>query len=101
MTVVNIKHISGSDLADAVRIDRRSRWGNPFIIGRHGTRDEVIARYRADLWRRIRAGEIALEDLAALDRKTLACWCAPQPCHGHVLERAAACAAAELERAGT
>ena len=98
MTVVNLKHISGADAADAVRIDRRTRWGNPYVIGRHGSRAEVIARYRADLWRRIGAGEIALADLAALDGRTLACWCAPQPCHGHVLERAAAWAADRLRR---
>jgi hypothetical protein len=25
----------------------RQKWGNPFAIGRDGTRDEVIAKYRA------------------------------------------------------
>ena len=29
-----------------VRIDRKSRWGNPFRIGPHGNREEVIRRYR-------------------------------------------------------
>ncbi|MYH38826.1 MAG: DUF4326 domain-containing protein, partial [Rhodospirillaceae bacterium] len=67
---------------NTVLIDRRTRWGNPFRIGRDGSREEVIARYRADLWRRIRAGEIALEELAALDGCWLACWCEPLPCHG-------------------
>ena len=55
--------------------------GQPFVIGRHGTREEVIALYRAEFWRRIRAGEVSLEELAALHGKTLACyWCAPLPC---------------------
>ncbi len=63
-------------------------------------RGQAIARYRTDLWRRIRAGEIALEELAALDGCWLACWCHPEPCHGHVLARAAAWAAQALaERA--
>lgn len=31
----------------AVYIGRPSRWGNPFIIGRHGDRAAVIAKYRA------------------------------------------------------
>ena len=52
---------------NTVLVDRRTRWGNPWRVGRDGTRTEVIARYRADLWRRIRSGEIALEELAALD----------------------------------
>ena len=50
---------------DVVRIDRATRWGNPFVIGRDGSRAEVIAKYRARLWREIRAGRIGLEDLAA------------------------------------
>jgi len=78
-------------------IDRRTKWGNPFKVGRDGTREQVVARYRADLWRRLRAGEVALEDLAQLDGMWLACWCDPLPCHGHVLARAAVWAAARLE----
>ena len=88
---------------NTVLIDRRTRWGNPWRVGRDGSREEVIARYRADLWRRIRAGEVTLEELAELDGCWLACWCANDghPCHGEVLERAAAWAARMLaERAG-
>ena len=78
-------------------IDRRTKWGNRFRVGRDGTREQVVARYRADLWRRTREGEVALDELAALDGMWLACWCHPLPCHGHVLARAAAWAAAQLE----
>lgn len=79
-------------------IDRRTKWGNSFRIGVDGDRDRVIALYRVDLWRRIRAGEIALEDLAELHGMWLACWCDPLPCHGNVLARAAQWAARELGR---
>lgn len=72
-----------------VRIDRRTRWGNPFHIGRHGSRAVVIRRYRAWLWERILRGHFSLEDLARLHGKTLACHCHPLPCHGQVLQRAA------------
>ena len=88
MTVVNLKHVGRAEAAGAVRIARRTRWGNPHVIGRHGDRAAVIALYRAELWRRIRSGEIALADLAALHGRTLACWCTPEPCHGDVLARA-------------
>ena len=85
--------------AAVVRIDRRTKWGNPFRIPQDGTRAEVIARYRADLWRRIRSGEIALEDLADLNAAThYLCWCRPLPCHGDVLAGAAEWAAARLGR---
>ncbi len=96
--IVNLKHEPDAVARGAVRIDRRTRWGNPYRIGRDGTRDEVITRYRAHLWRQIRSGEIALADLASLDSRDLACWCHPKPCHGTVLARAAAWAAGELRR---
>jgi hypothetical protein len=32
----------------AVRIDRRTQWGNPFKVGRDGTRDEVVAKF--EVW---------------------------------------------------
>lgn len=96
-TVVNIAH-DRSILAepDIVRIDRETRWRNPLVIGKDGDRVEVIARYRAWLWREIAAGRIALADLAALASKRLACWCSPSPCHGDILARAAHWAAARL-----
>ena len=85
---------------NTVLVDRRTKWGNRWRVGRDGSRDEVIALYRADLWRRIRAGEIALEELAELDGCWLACW-SDTPCHGDVLARAAAWASGQLaERAG-
>ncbi len=87
-------------VGNTVLIDRRTKWGNRFRIGRDGSREQAIALYRADLWRRIHAGEVALEELAELDGCWLACHCDPLPCHGHVLERAAAWAARVLaERA--
>ena len=81
---------------NTVLIDRRTKWGNPFKLGVDGDPDRVIALYRADLWRRIRSGEIAIEELAELDGKWLACWCDPLPCHGHVLARAAKWAAERI-----
>ena len=89
----------GAQHGGVVRIDRRTRWGNPFRIPQHGSRTEVVELYRRDLWRRIRAGEVALEDLADLHAKTVfLCHCHPLPCHGDVLARAAEWAAARLGR---
>ena len=99
--VINIRHdrsVLGEP--DVVRIDRATRWGNPFVIGRDGSRAEVIEKYRARLWHEIRAGRIGLDELAALDSKRLACWCSPEPCHGDVLAAAARWAAGRLRRTG-
>ena len=83
-------------VGNTVLIDRRTKWGNPFRIGPACSREQAVARYRVDLWSRIRAGKVALEELAELESCWLACWCDPEPCHGNVLERAAAWAARVL-----
>lgn len=31
---------------DAVIVDRTSRWGNDFVIGKDGTREECLEKYR-------------------------------------------------------
>lgn len=72
------------------------RWGNPFRIGRDGSREEVIARYAEWLREEVDAERMSLAELAALDGRTLGCWCAPEPCHGDVLVRASAWAARML-----
>jgi len=57
------------------------KWGNPFIIGKDGTREEVIAKYRN--W--ILNNEKLLKNINELRNKTLGCWCRPKVCHGDVL----------------
>jgi hypothetical protein len=74
---------------DAVFIARPGKWGNPFVIGKHGDRAEVIAKYRTWLWEKIRAGDIRADEVAALEGRDLVCYCAPKPCHGSVLQHAA------------
>ena len=104
--ILNLRHIPGDISAEAllargiVRVDRATLWGNPWPVGpRFGNRARVVRRYRRHLWRRIRAGDIPLQALAALSGKPLACWCWPRrPCHAEVLARAAAWAAKELEK---
>ncbi|MYE58242.1 MAG: DUF1768 domain-containing protein [Alphaproteobacteria bacterium] len=90
-TRARVVHIRNAP-PDAIRIDRKTPWGNPFIIGRDGTREEVIAKHRDDLWKRIHAGTVDLAELAGLHGKTLAC--APKACHGDTLAEAAAWAVA-------
>lgn len=68
-----------------VYIGRPSKWGNPFAIGRDGTREQVIAKYEE--W--IRSQPHLMSALPELKGKVLGCWCAPQACHGDVLVRLA------------
>jgi hypothetical protein len=60
----------------------QSKWGNPFKIGKDGTREEVIIKYRK--W--LLSNPELLKQLPELYGKTLGCWCKPQACHGDVLK---------------
>lgn len=66
----------------AVYVGRPTVWGNPFIIGVDGTREEVIQKYR--LWLQ-RYPELVARAKRELKGKDLICWCAPRACHADVL----------------
>lgn len=58
-------------------------WANPFHLGKHGDRDQVIAAYREHL-EHSPALKMRLPELRG---KVLGCWRHPLPCHGDVLLR--------------
>jgi hypothetical protein len=58
-------------------------WGNPFEIGVHGTREEVIDLYAEWI---VKQPDIQTR-LIGLRGKRLGCYCHPRPCHGDVLAR--------------
>jgi hypothetical protein len=64
-----------------IYIGRPSKWSNPFKIGKDGDRGTVIQKYLD--W--VLTQPDLLSTIEELKGKTLACWCAPQKCHGHVL----------------
>jgi transposase-like protein len=66
----------------AVRIDRRTEWGNPFEIPGDGDRATVIANYAEHY---LPNKPSLLAALPELRGKVLGCWCAPLACHGHAL----------------
>lgn len=69
-----------------VDIRRPGIWGNPFIIGKDGTRQEVLDKYR--VWITTSTDPKAEElrqKLPRLQGKVLGCCCKPKPCHGDVL----------------
>lgn len=78
------------------RSGETGHWGNPFSHLRRtlaefrvASREEAIEAHRRWLWRQVCAGEVSLEELAALAGKVLGCWCAPKACHAETLVRAA------------
>lgn len=73
------------------RIDRQSDWGNPFEMGKDGSRETVIASFKVyyDLKPSLQ------KRIGELRGKVLACWCCPEACHGEVLIEVAALAETE------
>ncbi len=64
-----------------VYIGRGSKWGNPFVIGKDGDRDEVCDKYEA--WFITQSDLI--NSIHELRDKNLVCFCSPKRCHGHSL----------------
>lgn len=88
-----------------VYIGRPGPWGNPFSIGRDGSRAEVIEKYRRWITGPDRVAAALRANLRLLRGRRLVCWCAPLPCHGDVLaelaDKEGAVVQSETARQGT
>lgn len=96
MAVLNFYKIGKTIPENGVYIGREntklglkgSPFANPFPITDSQPREVVLKKYKRWLWNQMEAGKIKDEDLLALKGKDLVCFCAPQPCHGHIIEAA-------------
>lgn len=68
-----------------INIGRGTKWGNPYIEGKDGTRGEVIEKFVTNVI------PILWPHIHELRDKTLGCPgnCKPKPCHGDYLALAA------------
>lgn len=66
---------------NAVRIDRKSKWGNPYKMQTESDRLTVIKKYTYYI-----LDSNLLDSIHELEDKWLYCWCYPKPCHGNVLK---------------
>ena len=64
-----------------VYIGRASKWGNPYVEGKDGTRMEVILKYKQYLL----SNKELMDSIMELDGKVLGCHCKPKPCHGDII----------------
>lgn len=88
--VINLKitKVSNKDTGDSydIYIGRGTLWGNPYQMGKEGTRDEVIAKFAYDFDKRfLKFPEQFDENIEKLRGKTLGCHCKPAACHGDVI----------------
>jgi hypothetical protein len=89
--MISIVNRARSD--DGVYVARPSIFGNPFEIGKDGTRAEVIVKYEEYFIRQVAVNVMfqnefkKLVNLAAQGDLRLACWCHPKPCHAAVIKK--------------
>lgn len=73
-----------------VLIDRTTIWGNPFQIGKDGSRSDVIQKFRqwlnGDDYKTFKQKErqLIIDNIYKLTGCVLGCWCKPRACHGDV-----------------
>ena len=68
---------------EGVYIGRGSLWGNPFVIGKDGNRDEVVSKFYYHFKNNfVEKYALHIEELRS---KNLICFCNPNLCHGHIL----------------
>lgn len=78
-TVVNIKHEKCE-----IFCGRGSLFGNPYRIGDHGTRDDVIEKYRELFYKKLLNPDFH-DRVMALKGKRLGCYCKPLRCHCDII----------------
>lgn len=64
---------------------KSSIFANPFKVGKHGNRNEVILKYKLYIIDKLKNDKKFKNELNKLKGKQLGCWCHPEPCHGDVL----------------
>jgi hypothetical protein len=81
--VVNMSKCKDFGTRDGdVRIDRATKWGNPYHISKTCSRKKSIELYEFHFVFNL------LKDIEELkDARRLGCWCAPLACHGDVIKR--------------
>ena len=81
--VVNIRKVKEYD----VYIGRLSPFGNPFRIGRDGTREEVLEKFEEYFDHRMSHDLLFRAVVHELSGKVLACYCKPKRCHGDIIAK--------------
>ncbi|UZW55519.1 DUF4326 domain-containing protein [Sphingobium sp. JS3065] len=68
---------------DTVKVDRSTKWGNPYPVDAKRTAPMAVAAFRLHILACPALREMASRELRG---KNLACWCQPgEPCHADVL----------------
>lgn len=90
--VVNKYKLSPEQQKQAVYIGRGSIFGNPFVMDKNNSRDDVCDAYQRYFYKRLendlefRESVEKLADKALSESVNLMCFCAPKRCHGDIIK---------------
>jgi len=79
-TVLNLRYLRQIP-PNSMRVDRSTKYGNPYRIGHDGDRRECIAKFKKYIPTRPDLVAIAKKELRGKD---LLCWCVPEDCHAWI-----------------
>ncbi len=77
---------NGLPPSGTIPVDRSTKYGNPFLLGRDGDRDTICNKYEKYIQQNPHLIVAAKKELKGKD---LVCWCAPLRCHAETLLRIA------------
>jgi hypothetical protein len=88
----NPNHIYiGRNMTLYIPCAKHSKWNNPFTSKRYGLekslqmyKEWVLTGSNPVSGKKRKDGPL-INDIEELRGKHLGCWCAPEPCHGHIL----------------
>lgn len=80
-TVGNLQNVPRGTWDDLTRVDRTTRFGNPYTLG---SRDEMCDNHEA-LFKCQMQFESFRAAVLGLQGKRLYCWCAPERCHADTI----------------
>ena len=62
-----------------------SKFANIYKVGKNGTREEVINKYKTYITNKLENDILLQKELINMKGKNLGCWCHPELCHANVL----------------
>lgn len=83
--VVNMRKCKDWGKPGDIRIDRQTKWGNPFIMHNESERDDVCNKYEVWINKQLRQKKLDIKELKNAQR--LGCHCSPRRCHGDSLKK--------------
>lgn len=70
-----------------IYMGRPSYWENKYVIGKDGSRYEVIEKYNEDFEHKLVNEKDFIYKVASLYGHVLVCFCSPLPCHCDIIAR--------------